>query len=278
MNKKQLIMEKALELFAKQGFETTSIQQITDYCGISKGAFYLSFKSKDELILALIDHFMQELTTDIDYLVNGRDLPVTLYRFFYTTFETFIKHADFVKLLMKEHTQSLDDELLEKLRYYDRKTDQTILSIIEKVYGDVITTIKYDLVYTVKGLINSYSSFLFFNKIDFDVALISKSLEEKTDILAKHMTTPFITDESLEMFQEIPKEKMQKDVLLQQINSTMEKIEDSLTKDSLILLKEQIGELTYNSAIIHGLIGNLAEQPECKRLSYLLTKYFDFAK
>lgn len=39
MQKKQLIMEKSLELFAKQGFEATSVQQITDYCGISKGAF-----------------------------------------------------------------------------------------------------------------------------------------------------------------------------------------------------------------------------------------------
>ena len=43
MTKKQLIMEKAAELFAKQGFEATSVQQITDYCGISKVPFiYLS--------------------------------------------------------------------------------------------------------------------------------------------------------------------------------------------------------------------------------------------
>ena len=67
MIKKQLIMEKALELFAKQGFEATSVQQITEHCGISKGAFYLSFKSKDELILALIDYFMTQFTSDIDY-------------------------------------------------------------------------------------------------------------------------------------------------------------------------------------------------------------------
>ena len=31
MSKKQLIMEKATELFANQGFEATSIQQITDH-------------------------------------------------------------------------------------------------------------------------------------------------------------------------------------------------------------------------------------------------------
>ena len=39
-------MEKALELFARQGFEATSVQQITEHCGISKGAFYLSLNQK----------------------------------------------------------------------------------------------------------------------------------------------------------------------------------------------------------------------------------------
>ena len=71
MIKKQLIMDKALELFAEQGFEATSVQQITEHCGISKGAFYLSFKSKDELILAMIDHFMIGITIDIDQVVKS---------------------------------------------------------------------------------------------------------------------------------------------------------------------------------------------------------------
>ena len=71
MIKKQLIMEKALELFAKQGFEATSVQQITEHCGISKGAFYLSFKSKDELIITMIDHFMTQFISDIDYIVKN---------------------------------------------------------------------------------------------------------------------------------------------------------------------------------------------------------------
>lgn len=67
MGKKQLIMERALELFAEQGFEPTSVQQITERCGISKGAFYLSFKSKDELIVALIDQFMSQMISNTDY-------------------------------------------------------------------------------------------------------------------------------------------------------------------------------------------------------------------
>jgi AcrR family transcriptional regulator len=276
MSKKQLIMEKALELFANQGFEATSVQQITEYCGISKGAFYLSFKSKDELILALIDHFMQQLNTDIDYLVNNKSSTVTLYHFFYTTFQTFMKHADFVKLLMKEHTHSFDDELLTKIQYYDRKTDQAILSIIETVYGNQISTIKYDLVYTIKGLINSYSGFLFFNKIDFDIVLISKSLEEKTNILAKHMTTPFITNEYGDWFHAFVEEKISKEEILDLLTTVIDEIEDTMVKDSFVLLKEQVQTCTYSPAIIHGLIENITMEPEYRRLAYLLKRFFNF--
>ena len=67
LDRKQLIMEKAIELFAARGFESTSVQQITEHCGISKGAFYLSFKSKDELILEIIDYFMKRFITKIIY-------------------------------------------------------------------------------------------------------------------------------------------------------------------------------------------------------------------
>src|SRR4051794_27675956 len=99
MIKKQLIMEKALELFAEQGFEATSVQQITDHCGISKGAFYLSFKSKDELILALIDQFMMQFTSDIDYVVKSTENDEELlYKFYFTTFNSFHKHTDFAKV------------------------------------------------------------------------------------------------------------------------------------------------------------------------------------
>src|SRR6185312_11873836 len=128
MVKKQLIMEKSLELFAKQGFESTSIQQITEHCGISKGAFYLSFKSKDELILALIDHFMIQFISDIDYMVKStRNDDELLYNFYYTLFNSFHKHSDFAKILMKEQMQSFNEEFILRMRSYDQSMEKVIL-------------------------------------------------------------------------------------------------------------------------------------------------------
>ena len=125
MSKKQLIMEKALELFAKQGFEATSVQQITEHCGISKGAFYLSFKSKDELIITLIDQFMRQFISDIDHVVNyTKNEDVILYKFYYKTFHSFQKHSDFAKILIKEQMQSFNEDFILKFRDYNDIMEQ----------------------------------------------------------------------------------------------------------------------------------------------------------
>ena len=137
MTKKQLIMEKAIELFAKQGFEATSVQQITDHCGISKGAFYLSFKSKDELVITLIDQFMRHFISDIDHIVNySENEDVILFEFYYKTYHYFQKHSDFAKIFIKEQMQSFNEDLILKFRDYNDIMEQIIFSMIERIYGD----------------------------------------------------------------------------------------------------------------------------------------------
>lgn len=55
------IIKKGIHLFLKTSFKATSIQHITDALGITKGAFYWHFKSKDELLLTIIEKYSAEL-------------------------------------------------------------------------------------------------------------------------------------------------------------------------------------------------------------------------
>jgi AcrR family transcriptional regulator len=48
---RQRIYETSLELFTERGYENVSIDEICDEVGVSKGAFYFHFKSKDQVIL-----------------------------------------------------------------------------------------------------------------------------------------------------------------------------------------------------------------------------------
>jgi len=52
---RQRIVTAADELFYQQGYENTSFSDIADAVGISRGNFYYHFKSKDEILSAVID-------------------------------------------------------------------------------------------------------------------------------------------------------------------------------------------------------------------------------
>ncbi len=55
--KRELIVTTALRLFAEQGFNSTGIDQIVEVAGVSKKTLYNHFRSKDELILAVLAYY-----------------------------------------------------------------------------------------------------------------------------------------------------------------------------------------------------------------------------
>jgi AcrR family transcriptional regulator len=53
------LLDAALELFAERGYGATSIPDICERAGLTKGAFYSNFAHKDALFLALLDRSWQ---------------------------------------------------------------------------------------------------------------------------------------------------------------------------------------------------------------------------
>ena len=59
-NTKQEILDAALELFSVQGFEATSISQITNAVGIRKASLYSHFENKQAILDALIKEVLEQ--------------------------------------------------------------------------------------------------------------------------------------------------------------------------------------------------------------------------
>jgi AcrR family transcriptional regulator len=49
------LLDAALDAFAERGFFGTSVEDVCERAGFSRGAFYSNFSSKDELLVALYD-------------------------------------------------------------------------------------------------------------------------------------------------------------------------------------------------------------------------------
>ncbi|MDQ0483703.1 TetR/AcrR family transcriptional regulator [Guptibacillus hwajinpoensis] len=72
-NRKQHVIQMAHQLFIERGFQSTSIQDILEYSGISKGTFYNYFSSKNELLIALFKSLYESMESSRNELLIGQD-------------------------------------------------------------------------------------------------------------------------------------------------------------------------------------------------------------
>lgn len=60
------IFEAAIKLFSNRGYNKASVDDICTEAGVSKGAFYHHFESKQALFLALLDNWLQTIDNAIE--------------------------------------------------------------------------------------------------------------------------------------------------------------------------------------------------------------------
>lgn len=75
------ILDAALELFSEHGFDGTTLQQIADRLGFTKAALYYHFRSKDDLLQALIAPAAVGLDALLDTYEGEPDTPGQRRRF-----------------------------------------------------------------------------------------------------------------------------------------------------------------------------------------------------
>lgn len=67
------ILEAAVKQFSVSGYNKASVDSICDQAGVSKGAFYHHFKTKQDVFLALLDGWLQTFDQAIE---ASKDRPV----------------------------------------------------------------------------------------------------------------------------------------------------------------------------------------------------------
>jgi AcrR family transcriptional regulator len=69
------LFEAAARVFEEQGIGGASVEAIAGAAGFTRGAFYSNFKSKDELIIAMLeDHVEQSIRRNLDLLAKHSKL------------------------------------------------------------------------------------------------------------------------------------------------------------------------------------------------------------
>jgi TetR/AcrR family transcriptional regulator, cholesterol catabolism regulator len=209
--RKVQFIETAMKLFAEKGYYSTSIQDIVDAWGISKGAFYHHFSSKEDLMLAIIQHHFEKMMES--FTVIPQDSGSEKERFIQQIaahFANMHEHKEFLQMMMTEQIPKISSDihlyLLKQRAYiFSWYCDRLI-----EVYGTEVERYVFDVATMLNGMIRQYM-FCFFlrpgklhaeevarflvRRLD---AIIASFSHEEAPILDKEMVEPLIKMEEKE--------------------------------------------------------------------------------
>ncbi len=95
---KQKLFDAALILFVRDGYFATTVEQIAVEAGVSKGLVYNYFKSKDELLVALIEDYTEKMLSVGKTLTPSISIEDSLSIFIDQYFLFLKNHQHFLKL------------------------------------------------------------------------------------------------------------------------------------------------------------------------------------
>ena len=100
-------------LFNEKGFESTSIDDIVNRVGVAKGLFYYYFKSREELLAAIVDRILDEMQKVIIEATNKEGLTAMQRLQEMSTSSDFIRirSSNLMKYFHEERNQALHLQL-----------------------------------------------------------------------------------------------------------------------------------------------------------------------
>ena len=136
--RKAEILGVAQRLFFAQGYDNTSIADIILATGISKGAFYHHFASKDELLGGMVEQFRDQLIEQLGQIVDSDRSPLDkLNQIFRTTQAEKLRNIETLEMAFR--TLFSDDNIKLRTRMMDNNF-LVSLPLIRKVIAEGVSS------------------------------------------------------------------------------------------------------------------------------------------
>lgn len=72
--RKSELIEAAETLFREEGYRQTSVSEIVKKVGVAQGTFYYYFESKDDILDAVVDHYIDSYRRALEWLLAQADV------------------------------------------------------------------------------------------------------------------------------------------------------------------------------------------------------------
>ncbi|MCY7838572.1 TetR/AcrR family transcriptional regulator [Bacillus haynesii] len=276
--KEEKIIKAGLHLFAKNGFASTTIQDIANECNISKGAFYLHFKSKEALLLAIIKYYIDRTMENMK-IIQQKNFPPkeTFKEQIAYQFSESKEHRDFILVMISEHSIPENSKIEEYFKNVSQKFHETYQNALSAAYGDIVKPYLSDLSVIVQGIVQSYQNLFIFNELDIDfyelADFIMRRIDDMIDGMVQNGEQPILAGRTYSYYRNAGN-TADKHTILRELEDA--KRQPALAEDILITLdviEEELRKDSPRTPVLQGMLTNLEHQDNVQHLYGMITRF-----
>lgn len=289
-DKKKQILKTALQLFSTKGISSTSMQEIAEYCGMSKGSLYLHFKSKEELeqsIYLYCEGMIRDSVMQVEqeHLLTPKE---QLHKQVEVLLNRLVELREFVMMQMRDQHMggkkpAMDGCLREKhihaLNWFHNK--------LILIYGQDVQPYTMDLTMFVGGMLSGYIRMLMIPGLPLNVRRMAEHLITLLDdVVASTLRVrkePLIATQIWSQWMEkymdasgsfrhpLMVTKQMKDKLKE---ISMDEARREFALDSIQIIEKELLDIEPRKAILIGMMSNLEQIPELSPMSEELKEIY----
>jgi AcrR family transcriptional regulator len=178
--------EKGKKLFEKQGLKKTSVDELTEAVGISKGAFYLFYESKEELFMEILEELETDFRTHIfDFSIHPKeDARQLLAKLLNSALLTWDRYPLLKNFGMAEYQYIARKLPAERIQAHANRDNEFINDFIKKIKSEGMTVKASPRI--VAGLMMSLF-FISLHREDLGESAYAETMEVLTDLVAGYI-------------------------------------------------------------------------------------------
>ena len=186
---RKALQDALISLILEKGYDSVTIEEITDRADLGRTTFYLHFKDKEELLLQAVDSIAEDflakhsdgLDRDLSSDITLESLRINLdERILYHVFEHARENADLYKVMLRGEGSSkttermrvlISDEAIKRLKNHPKLGLKVPLNFFGAYFAgaliEVVTWwLEHDQPYDVKSMVEYFQQLFIFGAMD----------------------------------------------------------------------------------------------------------------
>ncbi|WP_077706390.1 TetR/AcrR family transcriptional regulator [Virgibacillus dokdonensis] len=267
LEKKKKLMEIGMKLIAEKGYHNTSIQEIANKAGISKGSFYSYFPSKKAFTITTVKAFHIQVMEELNQVDVKGDDKERFAKQIAILMKYMEQHKDHIMMYFRSNIliiEELDQQLTDvRVDHFHWLKDN-----LEKIYGKQLREFLIDAIIQAEGLLHSYFHWFVLENVDLDKEqageFIVRRLHDLITGMLKRESSGLVDMAQIsEIYKSTRRSTLEKQTLQKVLNALKEKIVlldvQQSKKERLyevVRLLEKEGLEDCNIVVIQGLLAH----------------------